>query len=199
MPQAVAQRSVQETRERILREAESLFATKGFEGTSIRDLAQACRISNAALYYHFPSKEVLLVETLKAALAHLLQAVQRAAQQGGNLRQSLRRISQAYMETVQQKRSIVQLLLLGGRELTEEVTNIIGEYYQKVPGVVAQVVARGMSRGECRRRDPDLVAMTLLGILNGLLARQFWGGGRKPSPATLDAVLDFLFEGLAGP
>ncbi len=47
---------------RILGEALRLFAEKGFAGTSIRDLANACGIRSASLYSHFPTKEHMLAE-----------------------------------------------------------------------------------------------------------------------------------------
>ncbi|MFI6321984.1 TetR/AcrR family transcriptional regulator [Nonomuraea sp. NPDC050556] len=50
------------TRGTILREALRLLAERGFHGTSIRDLAQACGIRSATLYAHFPAKENVLAE-----------------------------------------------------------------------------------------------------------------------------------------
>jgi len=43
-------------RQQITREATRLFAEKGFQGTSIRLIARACSISEAAIYRHFESK-----------------------------------------------------------------------------------------------------------------------------------------------
>jgi TetR/AcrR family transcriptional regulator, cholesterol catabolism regulator len=47
------------SRQRIIAAAAELFATHGFEATSIRDIANAVEMTNAALYYHFASKEEL--------------------------------------------------------------------------------------------------------------------------------------------
>lgn len=47
------------TRERISTAALQLFAEKGFDGTSVRDIARAAGIAEGALYRHFPSKEAL--------------------------------------------------------------------------------------------------------------------------------------------
>lgn len=47
------------TRERISSAALQLFAEKGFDGTSVRDIARAAGIAEGALYRHFPSKEAL--------------------------------------------------------------------------------------------------------------------------------------------
>ncbi len=49
-----------DTRARILAVAAHLFATQGFAGTSIKDIANELRVTKAALYYHFGSKELLL-------------------------------------------------------------------------------------------------------------------------------------------
>ncbi len=53
------------TQGRILCEALRLFAERGFYGTSIRDLAQACGIRSATLYAHFPTKEHVLAELVR--------------------------------------------------------------------------------------------------------------------------------------
>lgn len=49
-----------ELRERILDEALSLMAERGFAGTSMRQLAEACGVRVAALYHYFESKDALL-------------------------------------------------------------------------------------------------------------------------------------------
>jgi len=45
------------TRTRILEEAAKLFTEKGYEATSVQDLAEVLGLSKAALYHHFRSKE----------------------------------------------------------------------------------------------------------------------------------------------
>ena len=66
------------TRERILDVALDLFTDQGFDGTSMREIAERLHISKAAIYYHFASKEEILMalhmrlhEFGKAALARL--------------------------------------------------------------------------------------------------------------------------------
>jgi AcrR family transcriptional regulator len=66
------------TRERILDVALDLFTDQGFDGTSMREIAERLRISKPAIYYHFASKEEILMalhmrlhEFGKVALARL--------------------------------------------------------------------------------------------------------------------------------
>lgn len=54
-----------ETKSKILEAGRVLFATKGFEGTSIREIAAAAGVNLAAINYHFSSKENLLQEVLR--------------------------------------------------------------------------------------------------------------------------------------
>ena len=56
---ATAEGKAVASRQRIIAAAAELFATRGFEATSIRDIANAVDLTNAALYYHFASKEEL--------------------------------------------------------------------------------------------------------------------------------------------
>ena len=56
-----------ETREEILALSVHLFAKHGFDGVSMRDVASAVGLTQAALYYHFPDKEHLYFSTF----AHL--------------------------------------------------------------------------------------------------------------------------------
>lgn len=58
-----------DTRERILEVAARLFSERGFAGTSIRDIAGELGVTKAALYYHFPSKDAILVELVAQPLA----------------------------------------------------------------------------------------------------------------------------------
>jgi len=59
------------TRERILDVALKLFATRGYEGTSIRDIAEQMHMTKAAIYYHFPAKDQILANILFPALGRL--------------------------------------------------------------------------------------------------------------------------------
>jgi AcrR family transcriptional regulator len=60
MPREFVDRGGNATRRRILAVALDLFADVGFAATSVRAIADACDISDAALYYHFPSKRAIL-------------------------------------------------------------------------------------------------------------------------------------------
>src|SRR5580704_5247543 len=68
-------------REEILDEATQLFAERGYEGTSMADLAEKVGLRKASLFHHFASKEVLYA----AVLARLIEEVGGVIAQGATL------------------------------------------------------------------------------------------------------------------
>jgi hypothetical protein len=56
------------TREKILQRAHKLFAEKGYNGVSIREISTAAEVNVAAVNYHFKNKENLFQETVKASI-----------------------------------------------------------------------------------------------------------------------------------
>lgn len=68
--------SAEERRDSILQAAVPLFARCGFRGTTTREIAAAARVSEALLYRHFPSKEVLFQELQSFCTAQKNEALQ---------------------------------------------------------------------------------------------------------------------------
>jgi AcrR family transcriptional regulator len=63
----------------VLVAAADLFATRGFDATSMRDIAAGAGVQPASVYYHYRSKEALLVAIVDRAATEVVQQVQRAA------------------------------------------------------------------------------------------------------------------------
>ena len=64
--------STAEVRDRLLRAAAEVFAEYGYDGTRVAEIAKVAGVSNAALYSHFASKAVLLVQALRERGPRLL-------------------------------------------------------------------------------------------------------------------------------
>lgn len=65
-------------RDEVLEAAASLFATKGYAATSIRDIASEVGMLSGSLYYHFASKEEILLETHARGVTQVTEAVEAA-------------------------------------------------------------------------------------------------------------------------
>ena len=66
-------------RTRILDEAARLFLARGYEGTTLRDIADAAGVKAGSIYYHFDSKESLLLDVLQRGISVMEDAFHAAA------------------------------------------------------------------------------------------------------------------------
>ncbi len=63
------------TRDQIVSEARRLFANRGYDGTSLNDIAEAVGVRRPSLLHYFPSKESIYRETLDSALVEWAELV----------------------------------------------------------------------------------------------------------------------------
>ena len=66
-------RPAEYTRQNIIKAAVHLFAEKGFENASVRDIVTRARVNQAAINYHFKGKDGLYLEVLKTAFERLTE------------------------------------------------------------------------------------------------------------------------------
>ncbi len=184
-------------RQCILDQAQQLFFAHGYHGVSIRDIVQACGLSNAALYYHFGSKQNLYVEVIRGFVASVVQPVQEAEAGSGSSRERLTRMVLAFARFISESRSELHMLL---RDLTEcegeEIQQLIPEVTGQILAPFAAVLEDGIAAGEIRAVDVHRVSLLLMGMLNSLAARRM----RGPVPETLaedvDLAISTLYEGI---
>ncbi|MFD0854063.1 TetR/AcrR family transcriptional regulator, partial [Actinomadura adrarensis] len=74
----MTERKPQDTRERILETALDLFFERGYQGTSMREIANRLELTKASVFYHFPSKAVLLATLCEPLSDELEDVLERA-------------------------------------------------------------------------------------------------------------------------
>jgi AcrR family transcriptional regulator len=96
------------TRALILQTAQRLFEERGYDATSLREIAEAVGMTKAAVYYHYPAKEHLLVELTRPMLDAMSDMVTRLrdAGAGGDPRAAL----ESYLDLFVEHLPVVHLL-----------------------------------------------------------------------------------------
>lgn len=107
-------------RGRLLREAAGLFRDKGYERTTVRDLAAAVGIQSGSLFHHFRTKEEILKAVMVEAI-RLNTAVMRAAMNAaGSGREKLKALVRAELESINgQTGEAMAVLVFEWRSLSE--------------------------------------------------------------------------------
>ncbi len=160
-----------EKKTHIINKAIELFATKGFEGTSIRDLAAAADVNVAMVNYYFGSKEKLfevLIEAKAASTRGLLEELIKDKKLSAIER--VDRIIDAYVERLFTHRTfhrvIYQELITNQRE---KLTKMISDAMFPNTLVMKSIIETGIKSGEFKKVDVQLTIASLMGTINQVL------------------------------
>ncbi len=157
------------TRRRILDEAVHLFATRGYDATSIADIQTACGLNpgSGALYKHFPSKAAVLEAAVHDNLARLTARTAETAdaQLPDDPREALRVLADVVWAFMAADRDLIRLMI---REFTG-----FPELFERMwQGVLATVYRRGTEwittlrdAGRAAVADPEATAAVLVASL----------------------------------
>ncbi len=182
-------------RERILATATGLFVARGYEGVAMREIAEACGITKAALYYHFAGKSEVLNAIVTGYLAEIAAVVEASSDHGDGERR-LRWLVQQLFALPAERRAIMRLAMHDvGRLEPEQRASFAAEYRERFIEPLQRFVADGVASGEFVAKDPSLVVWLLLGMLYPFFAPP--GAGATADAGTISDLLDVFFGGLS--
>ena len=154
------------TRERILRSAAALFRQRGFNGTSMQDLAEAVGITKSSLYHHFSSKQALLSEILSNTVDRVTPAVREIAESKRPASERLRRAVTRHVVELIRDRDNVACFIEEGRFLVPERMSAYVAKRDDYEQHFRRIVADGIASGEFRDTDVRLASLAILGMCN---------------------------------
>jgi AcrR family transcriptional regulator len=102
-------RSRTDTRARIQHVAVELFSEHGYEGTSLREIAEQLGVTKAALYYHFKSKEDIILSLVEDYQAQMDALIGWARERPGNT-ETRRELLSRYMQIVADRSQVFRML-----------------------------------------------------------------------------------------
>ena len=152
------------TRELILLEASRLFATRGYLGTSTRDIATAVGIQQPSMYSHFTSKHAIAEELLRRDLTAGIAALERFTAEAGGAGVELYRYLcwevQHDLESPFDLRSLYLGALLEQPEFAEG-----RRLLKRYDGLVTSLIRRGSAAGEFIEVDPKFATRMIDGVI----------------------------------
>jgi len=172
--------------------AVDLFNERGYDGTSMRDLAARLGIAKSAIYHHVASKEELLSLALDRALGGLSTVVSRARALPAPAIERLEYLVRGSVEVLQEESPYVTLLLrVRGNT---DVERAALEQRRAFDRFVAELVADAVQDGDIRPdADATLTARLLFGLVNSIVE---WYRPDRRTAALADQVCAMAFDGL---
>ena len=174
----------------VLSNAARLFREKGFERTSLKEIAEACNMLPGSLYYRYNSKEALLVELMRRGVDLVTAEVESAYASSDDPVERLRLCINAHLRALLVDSDAVYVLLFEwralGPEAREEIIELRDQYESLWAGILETMIAQGVVR---KNVDGRLLRLIGLGALNWV-ATWFDRNGVH----SLDAIGDFIWQ-----
>ncbi|MDE1675405.1 TetR/AcrR family transcriptional regulator [Nocardia gipuzkoensis] len=181
----------------IMKIAFSLFRKRGYEATSIEQIAAHAGITKAAIYYHVAGKEVILEQGVTRALDELFNVLLDSPMEAGNTSpmDRLESVLRAAVEVELDHLDEVSVLLRlrGNTPLEREILRRRHKFDDAIAGLVQSAVQSGEARNDL---DPRLAARLILGMANSL-TEWLRPGTDMPREQLVDAVVKIARQGLA--
>jgi AcrR family transcriptional regulator len=202
-------REKSETRDKILDAARELFITHGYEGVSMRKVAEKIEYSPTAIYMHFADKEDLFHQLCQEDFGRLAEVFQGAAMPSDPVAR-MQEIGRVYVEFGIRYPNHYKLMFMTPHppagELDEQDHELKGNpesnAYAFLKYTVQQAIKMGVFRDEIA--DVDLISQTLWAAVHGVISLQIakchdsawveWRPMQERTAVMLDAILRGLLK-----
>ncbi|WP_409142023.1 TetR/AcrR family transcriptional regulator [Cellulosimicrobium sp. RS] len=181
-------------REQLLAVSRRLFAEKGFEGTSVEEIAARAEVSKPVVYEHFGGKEGIYAVVVDREVQALTAALSGALDEGGHPKVLLERTALALLSYIEASEDGFRILVRDSpvAQATGTFSSLIGDVATQVEHLLAnQFRTRGL--------DPKVApiyAQMLVGMV--ALTGQYWLDARSPKKTEVAAhLVNLAWNGLA--
>lgn len=182
--------------EQIIGIACRLFARRGYEGTSLRDIAEEAKITKAALYYHFPNKEALFHRIVLDSLRTLIDVVRAAVDAAPTPLEKVRQymlVSADFMDADRDSWMAGSNAFWMGAE-SEQRTQTIA-LRNEYETLLRDCIAAAIKAGEFKPHNVALTGRFLLSSLNQM-TRWHNPKGAMSTREVIEEYLDMALHGL---
>jgi len=156
----------QDSRAAILKSARSVFARRGFEGASMREVAEVARVNNAMIYYHFKDK----LELYRAVLGDSFTAFDRIWEHkifssSATARDKIRKYIEEFIRFQHGNEELRRIMSMEFAGCSENTKWLADNYFVHSYGKLVKLIKEGIKRGELRKIDPAMAIPSLVGMI----------------------------------
>ncbi|MEU8380936.1 TetR/AcrR family transcriptional regulator [Streptosporangium sp. NPDC048865] len=197
---AAASGAASERRDHLVKLAAELFARKGFQATTVREIAEEAGILSGSLYHHFDSKETIVDEVLTTFLDDIVGRYRAALDQNGDPRTILSEMVRIGFSTLEPHRAAITVMQNDWnylRSLPGDRFDYLVKAEDEVERMWVEQIRLGQAEGLFRADvDPKLTYRMIRDTI-WVAVRWFRPGGRLDTAGLAEHYITVLFDGLA--
>jgi AcrR family transcriptional regulator len=182
--------------ETILQAATRLFIERGFDGTSMYEIAEALGVTRTAIYYYYKNKEAILVALTNNITRVAAQLAEEAAQHKDlSPLLALRTVVERHVRLIIDHGEQFRVVERSEERLPPRLRAAAADYRRSVLANFSALIERGIQSGDFRPTDARVAALAIIGMCNWT-AWWFRPGGRKSRDEVVDIISDFAVHAL---
>ena len=185
-------------RAEICRTAAQIFQERGFDATSVSDIARALSMTKAGLYHYFSSKEALLFEIMMFGLERVHDEVLVPVRAIRDPEVRLRQLIVRHARITTRARGAVTVLSDETRALPAAQRQKIERRMRVYVDLVRDTLAEIRATGRLRDVDPTVATFSLIGMILWF-PRWFRHDGRLTPEVAADEIANMALGGLLQP
>ena len=187
------------TKDLIYKEAAQLFSKKGYERTSMREIAEKINVSKPAIYYHFPNKQTLFENLLNTAIEYNYKMLSSIVNSKKSPIEKLKDFVKMRIQFGKEHPQITRFVgdVLSGN-IRQDVSFSIHDIHSKHKTLFKQILAQGKAEGYLKKDLNDSVFVFLfIGSVNMLLMSYLKGWSDEASLENIaNSLVDTLITGI---
>lgn len=181
-------------RDYIARQAIRLFSDRGFRGTSMNDVAEACGVTKPALYKYFENKSALLEYAYEAVSQNLWRLIDELGRPSASPEAQLRALITAQVSYHLENRRFLSVFWRERRELDDRTRATVRKHESRYEETVKGIFREGQAIGAFAPMDVEIAASSFLGLLSTVYR---WGRHTgKRAGDIADAIGTFVLSGI---
>jgi AcrR family transcriptional regulator len=190
----------EQTRQQIIDTAARLFANRGYNGTSMSDLASAAGLTKGAFYHHFESKEALFFAVVQSVREKWEKAVGSEVVQAQNAVEQIMILLSKHAQLLRREPTLC--LVMHGLTAEMEETNpgflkALHSVYSDMIGFVEELIRNGQTQGQIRTDvNAQLMALNIVGLLRGVSCFALLTEMNLDCVQVIEALKPVLIDGL---
>jgi TetR/AcrR family transcriptional regulator len=186
------QQQKEQTRARLLDASLRLFVSKGYDGTTVRDIAEAAQLSAGLMFHYFPNKLAILEEHVKQAESGLA-AVLTFLTSSTNARETFRGIAAMILSSFEEAkfRSLYLLMnqVLSFESMPPQVRQSLNAF--RIIEASVPLIESGQKSGQFKPGKSLGLSVAFWGAIQGIAEVLAWNAGAPvPEPEVVTAILE---------
>ncbi len=184
---------------RIIIAARKLFAEKGFENTSVDQLAEAAQVAKGTIYVHFKTKDEILLVLLQEALDQIRRIVGESTAGSRPFTECFRILVKELLELCERNKELFcilstekEKLMQPGCSFKKELQSVLTRQNAEMQTQLTRFLKRGIEDGVLRKTEPEEAALLLMAILFTFMSQWFIRGFTKPIIEKTDLITEYF-------